>query len=390
MLAMTNAGFKRPIYAEILQTQLARAQELFGVDTDVSEQSALGKFIRLGVYDLSVLYEDMEEVYLSRFPHMATGVHLDRLTPFAGLRRNNAAAAVHRVQFSGQAGSVVSFGTLISTPLGVSFRTEQEATLDETGHALCNASCTELGTVGNVSSDAICVLSQPQAGVLRVLGLSLEQAGQDVESDDSLRRRFDEAVLGTACSTADAVRGAVLRVPGVRACIVTENDTSADSATLPAHSFMCHVLESGASDTEIAHAIYEKKPLGVRCHGEVETEILGADGEMHTLRFSRVAKKELHARATLHTNTYFPQNGIDMIKSLLSDYVCARMPGEDLSQTSLYTVLYGVPGVTEAVALALSEDNGATYHTSKLFAGPSEVLWLNAENVSVEVSQHDA
>ncbi len=385
MRAMTEAGFVRPGYAQLLEEQKTRAQTLFGPDIDVSEQSVFGKFLRLGVHDLAMLYEEMEEVYLARFPHMAYGVSLDRLTPFAGLRRNNATAAIHRLEVQGTSGAVMPFGCIVSTPQGIGFHVVNEVQLDETGIAKCEVVCTVLGEVGNVDSTSICVLSQPQAGIHRVKGEALLQAGQDVESDESLRRRFDEAVYGVASATAAAVQGAVLRVPGVRSCVVLENSTGEDLPQLPAHSFQCFVLASGASDKEIALAIYEKKPLGIQSVGSVEVLLPAIDGESHRICFSTVEKKNLSLRAVIRANSHFPSDGDLQLKTALSEAVCALLPGESLLQNSLYSVLYAQVGVDEVESLLLSEDGAQTFHANKILADAAEVLWLNIEEVEVEV-----
>lgn len=95
MAVLSNIGFKRPTYAEILDAQIARAKTLFGDDIETSELTILGKYIRLNVYDIAKLYEELENVYYARFPMTATGESLDRLCVFAGITRNPATASQH-------------------------------------------------------------------------------------------------------------------------------------------------------------------------------------------------------------------------------------------------------------------------------------------------------
>ena len=61
MAVLSNIGFKRPTYAEILDAQIARAKTLFGDDIETSELTILGKYIRLNVYDIAKLYEELEK-----------------------------------------------------------------------------------------------------------------------------------------------------------------------------------------------------------------------------------------------------------------------------------------------------------------------------------------
>ena len=84
-MALDEKGFLRPTYDELLKGRIEQAQKLFGEDIDTSETTALGKFIRLSVYDLAKAWESLEVCYYARFPNTATGASLDRLCPFAGI-----------------------------------------------------------------------------------------------------------------------------------------------------------------------------------------------------------------------------------------------------------------------------------------------------------------
>ena len=66
-MSLTELGFHRSTYDEILEDKIQLAQNLFGEDIETSEQTPLGKFIRIGAYDLSKAYEDLENIYYARF-----------------------------------------------------------------------------------------------------------------------------------------------------------------------------------------------------------------------------------------------------------------------------------------------------------------------------------
>ena len=87
-MVLTEKGFKRPTYDDLLATQITRAKELFGEDIDTSGQSVLGKFLRINVADLAECYELLEDIYYARFPGSARGQSLDRLCTFAGVVRD--------------------------------------------------------------------------------------------------------------------------------------------------------------------------------------------------------------------------------------------------------------------------------------------------------------
>lgn len=63
-MPMTDQGFQRQTYAELLEQQINRAKQLFGADMDTSETSVLGKYIRLNTADYAELQESLEAVAL--------------------------------------------------------------------------------------------------------------------------------------------------------------------------------------------------------------------------------------------------------------------------------------------------------------------------------------
>ena len=113
-MALTELGFERPTYDEILENQINRAKTLFGDTIDTSELTALGKYIRINVADIDTLYQTLEGVYYARFPNTASGVSLDRLCPFAGITRNAATYARHKVTLTGTAGATIEAGFEVS------------------------------------------------------------------------------------------------------------------------------------------------------------------------------------------------------------------------------------------------------------------------------------
>lgn len=387
MRAMREAGFVRPGYAQLLEEQEARARQMFGEDIDTGEQTALGKFIRLGVYDLARLYEEMEGVYLSRFPHLAKGVGLDRLTPFAGVHRNPASAAVHKVRLEGVAGTLAAQGMLLGTAYGVYFRARQEAVLNESGVAEVQAECLQRGVAGNVASGDICVVVNPQMGLYSAKGLLRLADGKEAEGDAELRERFDLAVQGVGSATVNAVRAAVLRVPGVSSCQVLENDgEESNEQGVPPHSFACFVLAETAADEEVAAAIFSKKPLGIKSCGEVAVPVRDSFGGVHELRFSHVQKRWLAVKGKLVVSALFPKDGVQQVKRALAAQVGSLPAGRGLALTALYPVLYGVPGVEKAEGLQVSLDGGAHWQVENVEAELWQALRLEETAVQLEVT----
>ena len=130
-MPMTDQGFQRQTYAELLEQQINRAKQLFGADMDTSETSVLGKYIRLNTADYAELQESLEAVYQARYIDTASGVQLDRLCPFAGIQRNTATRSEIRVlaQNSSTRSVRIPQATKLLNADGVLFHTLERVTI---------------------------------------------------------------------------------------------------------------------------------------------------------------------------------------------------------------------------------------------------------------------
>ncbi|MDL2253306.1 baseplate J/gp47 family protein [Ruminococcaceae bacterium OttesenSCG-928-I18] len=390
MGAITQEGFIRPTYAQILEKQEARARQLFGNDIDTGEQTALGKFIRIQVYDLAECYEEMEGVYYARFPNFADGVNLDRLMPFAGIVRNPAKAAEFRVRFTGTPDSLIPAGFLVATRDGVTFRTEEDLTIGEEGWAEAPVTCTRRGPVGNVGPGTITVIVNPDARVSGIEQLVPQlQWGRERESDAELRARFNVAISGIGSATLDAVRAAIMRVQGVSGCVVLENDSEETSPEgIPPHSFEAFVLVDSATDYEVAQAIFSKKPLGIHSYGDVSVVVLDdANGE-HTVQFSKVQNVNVQVKVYVRYDNQWPSDGTEKVAEGMAEYVNRFSNGTDLMYTSLYPPVYQITGVREVYDLLISADGGQTFARDNVLVSAAQAVRLDKAHVSVEAEPY--
>lgn len=382
-MVLTERGFRRPTYEDLLTAQVARAKELFGEDIDTSSQSVLGKFIRIQVTDLAESYELLEDIYYARFPNSARGQSLDRLCTFAGVVRDPATAARLKVKFYGNAGAVIPAAFSISGG-GQMFYTDTDYTVGVDGSAECYANCAEAGPMGNLPAGTILTIVNPDPDLERVELTGIDTYGREREGDTSLRIRFGESVAGAGSATVDAIRGAISRVALVDGVAIAENDTEETVDGRPPHSFECYVLAPESQDQLVAEAIFAKKPLGIKSVGDVEIQVLDEGKRPHTIRFSRTVKRMVHLRVKILTNQFFESNGMDQIKDSLLEYINNLANGDSVYLSSLYGYIHEVHGVVNVQELLISGD-GKTYTAGNLVIGDHEVARSDTEIIEIEV-----
>lgn len=384
-MGLTDKGYQRATYEEILNRKIQRAKELFGEDIDTSDQTPLGKFLRINAYDQAIAEEEIEAVYYARFPNTASGQSLDRLLVFAGITRNPASAAVYSVKVTGAAGYVIPAGFLVATDTEITYWTTQEYTIGEDGTCIVEASCTETGTIGNLSSAAaICKPVNPDANVSTVEGVECVTAGIDTESDADLRVRFAAAVEGSGSCNENAIRAAILRVPTVRfATVISNNTDETDSEGRPPHSFECYVLGGDEYEQEIAEAIFEKRPVGIKTVGDKTVTITDVTGAERAVNYSPSPQVQITVRMSIKTTSAFSDDGISIVQANVASFINSLGIGSSLVLSSVYGHIYSVTGVSEVTTLELSTDGGNSYSTANVIVPEYGVA--TCANVHVEV-----
>lgn len=382
-MVLTEKGYNRPTYSDILDQQIERAKVLFGEDIETDEKTPLGKYIRINAQDIAELHEILETVYYARFPDSATGQSLDRLLPFAGITRNQASYAKHKIKFTGTAGETIPGGFLVAAG-GLQFYTLEDYLIDEGGTVTGFVYCEQSGSIGNVPTGKIDTIVESSPDVLSIEHLGVVGYGEDIENDVALRIRFRESVAGAGSATTDAIRGAISRVPFVDGVEIIENDTDKAVDGISPHSFECFVLSPESQDKLVAEAIFSKKPIGIKCAGKIEVEVTDKGGKSHIVRFSRTIRKEIYMKISINTSGTFEHNGIQQIKDNIALYINNLKNGEDVYLSSIFGYIHQITGVVNVPKLQLST-NGSTYNSANIEVGLKEVARIELDNIEVVV-----
>lgn len=387
-MPLTDSGFIRPTFEDLLETKIERAKEMFGEDINTSEKSALGKYIRLDAYDLAELYETAEGVYYSRFPHTATGVSLERLGPFAGITRNAPTASSYEVRFTGTKGTVIDEGFLVSSG-DVKFHTNDNYVIGEDGTVTAAVESDGIGTEYNVAYSTINTIVNPIMGIDAVMGIRQLNSATASESDQEFRDRFDIAIGGIGSQTDSSIKGAIMRISGVNNVTVIENDEMQEENGIPPKSFKCIVSlvsgEDSAVRLSVGEAIFSKKPPGIKTVGAISVEVKDEDGIGHTVHFDIATQIDLYLVCDVVKNAEFEEYGVENIKSSLSSAVDSLDNGETVYWSNLFGYIYSTVGVENVKNLKLSTD-GESWISDDIELDAYTVAKLPIENITINLN----
>ena len=189
--------------------------------------------------------------------------------------------------------------------------------------------------------------------------------GRNEETDTELRQRYLESLAVTGVGTLDAIVAAVKRVQGVSDASGVENDTETTSPDgVPAKSFKIVVV--GGQNDNIAQAIWDTKPAGIRAFGTIFGTAYDLGGLSHNVYFSRPMPKYVFVKVsyTLYDEETLniPEQDIhDRIVTGINAYGRTLKVGNDVIPNRIYGYIYDViQGIEiDEIKVALS-NNQAT------------------------------
>ena len=268
MAGLTEKGYRRRTYNEILSDKIQKAKNLFGEDIDTAENTVLGKYLRINAYDQEQLEEQAELIYYSVFPNSAFGQSLDRLCTFVGITREPAYPSVYRAEVTGTPNYIILSDFLVETDTKLTFHNTGIGIIGANGKGSIQIECDQAGEIGNVHVNEIKNIVNPVTEITGITVTERLRDGSEMESDSALRARFSLASQGLGSCNENSIRAALLRIPEVESVGIVVNDTDTeDSDGRPAKSFECYISGGNNKDQEIAKTIFEKKPLGIKTCG---------------------------------------------------------------------------------------------------------------------------
>jgi uncharacterized phage protein gp47/JayE len=385
---VTERGFHRPTYVELLDAIEYKARELFGSKANLTVRSPLGIFLRIFAWMLNILFSLMEDVYNSRFVDTAVGTSLYNLGKAIGLSLLPAQKASGYVEFTGAAGTPIPVGFLVRTVAGLQYAVLAAGRIDDTGKVTLPVQAVETGADYNVAAETVKEITNPMDGVSACTNPAAIDGGRGRETDEEFRDRYYQSVDYAGGVNADAIAGEIMQnVDAVYSAICYENDTDeTDALGLPPHSIEAIVY--GGLDQDVASAIYRRKAGGIQTYGTTTIAVIAASGQSININFSRPTAVPVYVKVTnLETGSDFPLNGADLVKAAIIDYIGgAAYGGLPIGRDVVYMDL---PGVIKTVTGVIDFDleigeSASSYGTDNITIDTREKAVTDEGKVTVE------
>jgi uncharacterized phage protein gp47/JayE len=386
-------GFSKKTYSDLLSEMEAKAKELFGEDVNTKAYTPLGIILRIFAWFLSIVWDNIERVYNSRFIKKAEGVQLDYHGGNRNLPREPATNSYTTLQFSGAPGYQIETGREFSTKSGIYFMLIEDVVLDANGNGSGQAVSVETGAQNNVGANTITEQAEPVEEIYTVTNPIPATGGTDKETNDSYKKRLLQANEGGGKSTANAVISALLNVPGVQSATAVFNKTmEVDADGNPPKSVHAYVL--GGTKEDIAAALFDSVSGTSQTVGQEEVTVKDISGDDHVVRFDYAEEVPIYVRLTIKTNPKFETDGVTQLK----DCIVGKIGGTDskgviqnglgMGQTvvisQLYNAVYQVNGLDD-VTIEIGTDS-TNLGTSNITIAKRQVARASFDNIEVITS----
>lgn len=392
-MPLSKTGFRRRTYEEILGEMIEDTKNEFGEDVNTSENGTLGKLLRIEARRYAKLEEEQEDTYYSAYKNTAEGVQLNRLSPYAGVRRLPAQYAEGPITIEGTPNYTVPIGFVVATEQDVFFQTIEPITLDGNGTGSGAITAQEFGAQANVEANKVTVIVNPDANVNSVSNPEPTANGREKETDFEFRDRMDIAVEGLGKATPPAILSALLNTKGVRAATIINNVTlTTDSYNTPGKSYQAFVL--GGTDEDIFETILNNGPAGIEPYGQVTGTATDLSGNQQPVGFSRAQEIRVYVCITIQKNNAFPKDGPDRIRSELVRYIGGRDKSgskyaglnmtDDVTYNQLISRVLKIQGIDD-LSVELSKD-GSSYSTGNISIDVQEVAQCDSTDIEVTIN----
>lgn len=425
---MTNYGLTPdgfvPKTTEIVRDSIdSRLRGRFGTSLDLSDQDPLGFLVGLLAAELGELWEVAEDVNASDDRDSAQGAALAAVGLLTGTFRGEASKSTVTLTLTGTpTTAVAALSQTSADSTGAVFETREAATIaaatawasataytagdrrtnagkiylcttagtsagsggptssdrdedivdntahwrylgDGTGQAEVPARCTVTGPTVALSGD-ISQIVTPVGGWSSVINVLDADLGTDEETDESYRLSQEVDLAAPGTSTVDAIREALLGLPGVTVVKLFVNDSDViDGDGVPPHAI--EALVSGGDDQTIFDALLANVAAGIATYGTEAGTAVDSEGNGHAVAFSRPEEIEIYVDVTLIKDpAEYPADGDAQIKAAIVAYGDAIAVGKDVVASRISAACFGVAGVLDVTDIDIGTSAAPTLGTT--------------------------
>ena len=257
-------------------------------------------------------------------PSMSSGIWQDAIGYIYFLQRIQAAGTVVNADCVGAVGTVITAGSVAQDTTGYTYASTVTAVIPSTGTISVQFQNQTAGAI-TCSAGALSIIYTAIAGWNTINNPDAGSLGNLVESRAEFELRRQNSVAGNAVNTVQSLYSAVLGVPNVIDAYVVDNPTNgtvnygSTSYPLVAHSVVVSV--AGGAESDIAQAIWNKKPPGTNYNGNTSATVYDTNYPSpypsYTVTWLTPSSTSAYFAVEIADNNQLPANIITLVQNAI-------------------------------------------------------------------------
>lgn len=352
---------------------------------DLSPTTVDGHHVDLEANVVTSISQALQSVVSNLDRRYAKGSFLDILAAFLGITRLQSTTASPTIKFMGAAGTTIPQGSAVTFEGCLyNFTTDEELTIPSSGYVYGTVTCEVSGFIDIFVGEWIFVNNTPTG--ITCFCESKAGSGRDDETDAELFDRMNAAD-----------KSGLATLPGMRTYLrnviatnvdVTSNDEDTTVDGLPPHRFRVSVpAGAGPSANEIAQAIYECRPAGIKSFGNQSGTAVDAEsGQSFTEYYSVPESVPVYVLVSItgYSEESIPASAEELIKDAIVNWAVSEfVSGRDVIAVRFFAPILSVPGIY-GINVEVSKDEVEWSDTS-IYIGSEEYASIVKDNISVSI-----
>lgn len=314
---------------------------------------------------------------------------LDNIGAFKGRPREEAQGPRVAITLSLLAGAMVSVGDTVASNIDNSktWKSVEDFTATSSGNFVITFEATS-SSYSAIPHELTVIPTIP--GWVSATNALASSAARVRETDTAYRTRLKQGNNTDGSGSLDAIVDQVSLVSGVELADGRENVTwSADSNGLPGKSFQILVDDGaaqGASDDEIAQAIWDNKPPGIFAFGNSSGAAYDKKGNPQIVNFDRMLRLRCMITTTITVLPGWLPSQIDDVKTAVVAYSDTLKAGQDVISARVKGAMLSVQNTEDVTVFALGiyPDFGAD---ATLPVSRSQRATISSDDIDITIVQ---
>ena len=336
MAGLTSSGFVPETYKNI-KARIEGKLETLNPGFDFSPESPDGQLISIMTYELFQAWAQLNNVYNSYNPTVASGAALRNIGLITGIPFGAASKSYATLETQGTVGTIIPALSLVSDADGNEFYSAFEVAIPSNIQVVSKES-----GVLDVSAGSVTTIVTPVTGWTGITQLLDGNSGTTAQTQQQYRNSRQRTVMRNSVSIADAMQ-ANLHELGIDQATVFNNDSNATVSGVPANTIEVTVgeISPAITDDMIAQVILSTNSMGCSTFGTTTVAITDTQGVSHNISFTKAtqfdvqmainitfldpdfagAEESIKAALIAHVNSL--EAGADVVWSRLFQYITA-------------------------------------------------------------------